>query len=291
MVINQPGGGEWPSTRWQLSAPESYVLLNGAAASGREAFKLALVELVTRGTLVLRQIEGSKPLMGKAKKVSVLTEGGKPAPADRPLRALMETFQSLPAESFSDGTRGVRVEKLAEAARKRYKAIGRYVPVDVLPSLLDGGFFRTEQHKVMFVISRERQVLTEKGEQAKMELQQLMGIGRSRLREMVDREPAQALAYLGLAGAGVLLMSDIFPDLQRLFGLGHMAEGAEAGWIATSALGDSDQRELSFEGLDFDFSAFDSLGDAFDSIDSSVDAGGGSDSGSDSSDSGGGGGD
>ena len=44
---------EWPATRWQLSAPESFVLRNGPNASGREAFKLGLMELVGRGVLAL----------------------------------------------------------------------------------------------------------------------------------------------------------------------------------------------------------------------------------------------
>ena len=47
----------WPATRWGLSAPESYVVLNGPSASGSEAFKLGLMEMVARGVLVLETIE------------------------------------------------------------------------------------------------------------------------------------------------------------------------------------------------------------------------------------------
>jgi len=38
---------------WRLTAPESYVLLNGAQASGVEAFKTGVLEIVARGALAI----------------------------------------------------------------------------------------------------------------------------------------------------------------------------------------------------------------------------------------------
>ena len=286
---SNPGEG-WPSSRWQLSAPESYVLQNGPSASGREAFKVALVELVARGSLVLKTVEGPKPLLGRAKDVSVLVQGGKAPPPERPLGVVHELLQRVPETTFRDGTRGVPVEKLAEAARKRYGAIGRYVAVDVLPSLVMRGLYARETYKVLLIFSRERYVPTPSGEQAKLDLERWMGVGKEQLSGLVDQDPTRALAYLGLAGAGVLLMSDSFPDLQRLRDRVGSSDGdvGSTSWIVTTGGSDDDRLDLDFGGLDlsgmsldFDLSAFDSLDSAFDAIDSGVDAGGGSDSGRD----------
>lgn len=131
--------------------------------------------------------------------------------------------------------------------------------------------------------------------------------GRSRPRarrrersfgDWVDREPARALAFLGVAGSSVLLMDAIHPDLQRL-----REEEEATGYAGGVYTGDPDDTlqddasppdsfepgTLDFGALDLDFGAFGDLGSAFDSIDAGVDAGGGGDSGGGGGDGGGGG--
>src|SRR5678816_908766 len=98
----------WPATRWGLSAPESYVVLNGPSASGSEAFKLGLMELVARGVWVLETVE-RRVLLSK-KQVAILRGGPRETmPREQPLAAIWHLYQGL----TPDGEPGVPVEKLA----------------------------------------------------------------------------------------------------------------------------------------------------------------------------------
>jgi hypothetical protein len=69
-----PHDPAWPASRWALTAPESYVLNYVQLEDGVTAFKLAVKELVARGSLKVGLIE-TKGLLGRTRAESVLTMG------------------------------------------------------------------------------------------------------------------------------------------------------------------------------------------------------------------------
>ena len=306
----QRGHEQWPHTRWELSAPASYVLMNGAEASGAEAFKLALLDLVTRGALRLTQLERRRAFV-LTEQVSALAQGSKAVPTEASeLRAVHELYRS---RADKDGTEAVPVEALAKTAKAHYGSIGKYTHREVLPALVSRGMYRAESYRVLFIFPSTRYVLTEEGTAARAELMRQMVIARQRLPGWVAGDLARAVAFVALAGASLLLVSELYPDLQQLHrelerqqagdsGSSSSDAGSSSGGGTTS---DSDwghepgpegeQGDFAFGGLDlsavafdFDFGAFESIGEAFSSIDAGVDSGG--DGGGDGGDGGGNGG-
>src|SRR5947208_3626216 len=99
----------WPATRWGLTAPESYAVLNGPNASGSEAFKLGLMELVARGALALETIEQWGRFSRKS--VATLRDGPRSGtPREQPLAAIGQLYQGVPHKIATDGQPGVAVE-------------------------------------------------------------------------------------------------------------------------------------------------------------------------------------
>src|SRR4051794_33138883 len=110
--------GWWPTAKWELTAPESYVLLHAAAMLNAEPFKLAVLELVGRRALKLVEVEESGAF-GRHKRLSVLAEGAEPKrQSEPPLAAVQELFQQTPLHGFPDGTLGVSVSDFARTARR-----------------------------------------------------------------------------------------------------------------------------------------------------------------------------
>ncbi len=64
---------DWPGSRWNLTAPESYVLNSVGEGSGSEAFKLALKELVARRALRVEPVQVRR--LGLRKERPALTAG------------------------------------------------------------------------------------------------------------------------------------------------------------------------------------------------------------------------
>src|SRR5215470_11980318 len=103
-LLEAPVPGQVP--RWQLSAPESYVLLRGPHASGAEAFKKGLLELAARGMLKLERRTRNRFLWFTATH-SILLPGSKMATihaAPAPLRAIHSLY--LSTRCFSSGRPG-----------------------------------------------------------------------------------------------------------------------------------------------------------------------------------------
>ena len=313
---------EWPGTSWKLTAPESFVLLNGPAASGSEAFKLGLMELVARNVVQLETVTRGGTF-GRTKQVALLRDGSRAnAPREQPLTAIWELYRRCRA-TLVDGLPTVPVEDLARAAARHYHPLGRYVAEDVLPALEARGFYERRAARILWIFPTTRHQLTVQGDAARAELREWLSVGEGRLAGWVDPYPAQALAYAGAAGAALLLMPGLFPDLRRLRDQSATSTsdgGSSVAWVGASGADDSDGErpdvepgELQGGGLDvpgidvsglalpsfdlggFDFgsldlSAFDGLESVMSAIDSSVDAGGGGDSGGGGGDGGGGGG-
>jgi hypothetical protein len=279
-------GSFLPQNRWRLTAPESYVLLYGPK-SGGSALKLALLELVARECLELVEAE-ERGAFGRTKRVAILRHGsGKRDPGGPPLDALVELLGSVQTEASEDGSGGVPVAELARAARKRYGRLAGYAEAEVLASLMRRGLYERWEQRFLGIFRYTRWEPTRAGVEARAELERNMSLGEERFGQWVDGDPAQALAFLGVAGSSVLLMSPLHPDIRRLHEL-HRAEGADAASVGVYPiignvsnnydLGDEPGNLLGgfdFGAFDLDLSVFDALDSVFSAIDSGVDSSGG----------------
>jgi hypothetical protein len=206
---------------------------------------------------------------------------------------------------------GVAVVELARAAQRTFGTLDQFTSRHVWPRLQARGLCADESYKVLWLFPTTRRVLTASGQQARAELERWLEVGQQRFGGWVDRDPSRALAYAGMAGAALLLMDPLFPDMQllgervRQAGTsGESGAGGSSGWNPASSgsggaegggegglelpnidLPGLDPGSLSF---DFDLGALGDLSSSFDAIDAGVDAGGG-DGGSDGGGDGGGG--
>jgi hypothetical protein len=253
------------TNRWELTAPESWALMNGVVAS-TQPFKLALTELLMRGALKI--VESTGRLRGKT---VLLVDGPKAQPPSEPVLApIWELYRGSKTKTTDQGT-GVEVKDLAKAAQSEFGGVSGYVAKHVAPRLSEHGLIEWRPKKVLFVFNSGKWELTPTGEAKKAELQRILDEGQANIEDWVSSDPTRAVAYLGAAGAAILLAPTLFPQLRQLAD------------VSTS--------DLDFDfGDDFDVGSLDSMDSAFDAIDSSVDSGG-SDGGSDGGGSDGGGSD
>ena len=292
----------WPATAWQLSAPESAVLVNGVGVPGRESFKLALMELLSRGVLRLTEVRERARLFG-TRRTKVLTDGSRPGqPRQAVLARVWSLYHAQPAKVFPDGTHGVELSDFLRAARQRDGGVQRFTTSVVIPALVERGLLERQEKRLLLIFKETRHEPTAAGLAAQAALQRWMLVARRDLNSWTQSDPSKALAFSALAGAALLLMPDLLPDLQLLDQQLKMRQPAHPG------LADSDGDESEIEGGDVDLTSFDSggldlsglafdfdaLGDldsAFDAIDSAVDSGDGGGDGGDGGGGDGGGGD
>jgi hypothetical protein len=216
-TVERSTPADWPTGSWSLTAPESYVLQHGPTASGQEAFKLALRELVVRGVLRIAEVEERGRLWG-TRRTAVLTTGARPTPpTEQSLASPWLLFSGIPLQTFPDGVVGVPVADHVKQATRRYGAnLQRYVTEEVLSVLIDRRLYAREEYRVLWLFPAARVVLTPAGRTAQQDLARRLEVGQAHFGGWVDRDPGRALAFMGLAGASVLLMSDQYPDFQRL---------------------------------------------------------------------------
>jgi uncharacterized membrane protein YgcG len=290
-------GSDWPATRWSLTAPESFVLLNGPNASGGQAFKLGLTELVARGALLLETTTSGGI---RHREVAMLRDGSKPgAPRERTLDAIWSIYQRTQTHTYGDGLSGVRIEDLAKAAARFYGSLSAYVKQDVLPALEDRGLYGRQDGRILWIFPTTRWVLTPEGTAAREELQRLLTLAEQRFGEWADTEPPRALEYASLAGAALLLQPELFSELHRArlttgvqdTGAGvYVDPGVGAGEFDWGALGIGALGDASFDAFDAALGAIDSAIDSVAGSDGGSFDGGSSDGGGGGSDGGGGGG-
>jgi uncharacterized membrane protein YgcG len=266
-MSGDPTPSAWPATRWQLTAPESFVLLNGPRASGSEAFKLGVMELVTRGALRLDNVT-----QGRLRRHEVvrLRDGPRAVtPRERALEPIWSIYQRTPSHSFEDGEHGTRVENVARAAARHYGKLSRYIDQDVLPALVERGLFERKEGRILWIFPTTRHDYTSEGLAARAELQTLLDLGQQGSLAWRD-DPNRALDYATVAGAAVLMQPDLFPYMRR-----SRADlsGTDTGYVGAYSSDDDDTAPT----FDFDFSSFD-LGD-FGGFDAAFDSGGGGDGG------------
>jgi hypothetical protein len=173
---------------------------------------------------------------------------------------------------------------------------------------VSGWLFEVRRGRVLWIIPTTRVVYTPSGEEARAELQRWLAVGTRRLSGWADSDPSHALAYAGMAGAALLLMPELFPQLHRLRDQPRTYD-ADGGLSSASAVYPASDRDdewnqpgevpglelssLDLSGFDFgslDFGAFAGLDAAMSAIDAGVDWGGGDAGGGGGGGDGGGGG-
>lgn len=207
-----PGSKEWTLERWGPTAPESRVLIDGWKRSGREAFRLAVLECVARRRLTVAE---RTDLPDEEAPPGLLLPGAEARPTgDRPLDALQELFGD--ARTRSSRGSGVGVGELTKAARRRYGSLDGYVKTEVLPALQRRGLYERRNEKLFRLLPVTRWRLTRTGEASRLQLQQNRRLGEKNFGEWVRSDPEQAYRFLGLAGSSLLLMEALHPDLKDL---------------------------------------------------------------------------
>lgn len=224
---------DMPGRCWELTAPETQVLLWGAETGDAWALKAALLELIVRRALWLAPVEYRR-LRVFPTHTYVLGRGPGHVPPDvRPLQAVIEV-QPKALRTYANGTVGVPVDRLAQEVFTRHLrpvrarigvfgwsrswdwSGGGYVQRDVLPALEARGFYAREETGYSRLWGNARWVITPAGVTALEDLRALMAIGRSSFGEWVDRDPARATTYVERAGASLLLLGGLTPALRRL---------------------------------------------------------------------------
>ena len=160
---------EWPVTRWQLTAPESYVLQVPRPLQAVQAFKFALRELVLRRALQLERLENAG-LIGRRRPKSLLRPGSAYASISEPALAPLLALHADTPQSRADG---VLVEDFARAARRAFtRSLAGYIDDHVYPSLARRGLIEVKESRPMGLFRRRTQALTPAGREAAAELEE-----------------------------------------------------------------------------------------------------------------------
>ena len=197
--------------RWELTAAESQVLLSGPETTDDWALKAALLELLVRGALRLFYGHGR---LGRTHEMlaPIVRLEATPFPT---LRAVIETYAQLKAPA-----QGVPVNHLARAVLIRYRErprfTGGYVQEVVLPALAERGLFSRERDVRVGLLGAEGWFLTRSGLAALVALRTMLATARQSFGAWVASDQDRAGAFIGSAGAAVLLMDDVIAAVPRL---------------------------------------------------------------------------
>jgi hypothetical protein len=175
-------GPRLPDEPWQLTAPESYLLRYGLDRDARpvSAFKLALMDLVTRQALTLngawiprRWAPGMRPMF-------LLGDGPRKASVDEPALVPIIALHSsmierrptfgVPFDNPTGELPGVPLDKFVSAAARRNGGYSAYLKRDVAGSL--------RNRKLL----SGRNLRTAAGEQARRHLDAWMEVGGGPLK-------------------------------------------------------------------------------------------------------------
>ena len=262
-----PGPPEWPP-RWELSAPETHVLQHRGSAYADEPFRLAVKELVARRVLRIEPIR--KAGRDSRRTRYALTKGrGSTTDLAAPLRPVLDlyrdtrprTIETVRDESTHVTTvDGVLVKDLAKAARKRFKPIDRYREEHVVPALVSRGLLEVSGTRGF--PRRPDYDWTPAGLEADALLERWLALVRENIAGWTAGGLERALTYPDGAGAALLLLDDLYADLDALGRRRREAGAGDSGGEGGSAeerdpgegsepLPSGDQ-SLDFGGADFD---------------------------------------
>lgn len=261
---------DWPARPWALSAPESFLLLarpawkrchpraeigpRWRAGKDHEAlrlwrparpYELALLELVARDCL--RAVAVTRPARrgraaGRHFLLAPAPAAGRPAAAG-PLVAARRLYDRARTVPLADGTPAAPLWQVVSAAHCAYARLGlvsdnaldAFTRREVAPALGAGGLLTEEPYRRWGVVPATRGVLTARGREAQADLESLLALRLDAFPEWARTDPARALAFVGWAGAAMLLI-----DRPQALVLLHNQVGAvPAGSLSACGQGDS----------------------------------------------------
>lgn len=143
-------------SKWELSAPESYILLHGPKGGpegAEEAFKLALLELAARGWITTDEKSGGvEGETSEAQVDSLLARGETDlAPKQRPLVAALAIFEGALSEA-GNPQEGIPAAEVRRFAEDRYGKLSAFAEEEVLSSLQERGYYAYSEDKVLGLI-------------------------------------------------------------------------------------------------------------------------------------------
>lgn len=213
---------------WPLTAPATLVLLWGPETSDAWALKMALVELIVRGDLVVEAATASR-WFGSFRS-SYHVKRGATAAAGRPsaLTAVLYTLPEphvpgLPAPSISLPDLGKRVftqymQKTWRWRGTRYRQTGPgYMRDSVIPELHEAGLFEERAPSGLWQFGKVTEWnLAPAGEAVLADVRQRIDTCVNEFPDMVQARPADAYRFLVAAGTIVLLARNMAGSYRQL---------------------------------------------------------------------------
>ena len=224
--------GDWQPGHLGLGAPELYVLLHGPDANASEVFKLALQELVGRGSIALGTFQqgSGRTTTWTAVVVALPSRSDELA---RSLRSVLDAYASLPAQTPVDRGTGVTVPDLARELRARHGGtLSQWVKDEVMPTLVERGLYTEEQVTRLGLLSSTQYEPTNEGNAARALLEASLKRTAEQFPDWAAHDRARAGAFLATAGSAFLLLSELWPAIEQLHAASPgakkmMAAGAE----------------------------------------------------------------
>ncbi len=205
-----------------------------------QVLKLGLLELVTRGSLRLVDVEG-RNVLGRSRVEKVLATGHRPLPNTGPLAQIATAFYNATPTALADGTSGRRISSVARAFTASARTSGnRYRDDTILPGLAARALYRRERDRMLGLFQRTRWVLTPEGERRRAELNRLLADGERELSTHLLRDPREVAAVLAGTGAAALLMTASYPELNALSQRLRAANTGDGGVVLAGSPTDTD---------------------------------------------------
>jgi len=271
-----------PDTPWRLTAAESYVLRHAPhRPAGTEVVKFAVKELVVRGALRVGWASATKRLsVPRRRACPVMVAGPRYDDVeDAVLEPVLETYATARRRVIAtpEGAHleAVTLDDFVKAARKAFGGdMRRYANDHVVAMLERRGLVRVDH---LMGVGPARLAYTPAGREADDELERWLAAGRKPFRTWRSPDATRVQRYLNGAGAAVVLLAHLEPELAPLNRVLHSVApyGGEPLAIAIGPGDDLQPFDASALQLD-DLAALDGLDGAFSAIDFGfVDAGGG----------------
>lgn len=266
-----------PDAPWRLTAAESYVLRHAPSRpAGTEVLKFAVKELVVRGALRVGWATSTRRLPWPRRQACPVMLAGprRDSIEDAALKPVLEVYATCRRRVVATPEGGhldaVTLEDFVKAARKAFgRQMHRYANDHVL-GLLERRGLITVDH--FMGLGSARLSYTAAGREADEELERWLAAGRKPFRTWNSPETAVAQGYLHGAGAALLLLAHLEPELAPLDRVLRTAAGAVptyGGEAYAVAVGPGDELEgFDVSALQLDqLSALDGLDGALSTID------------------------
>jgi hypothetical protein len=210
-----PGERDDRLRNWGLSAPELCVLRREGRGDGREALRMAVLELIVRGALRL-------DFGGRSRRYVSVQRTDVGVHLDPPVAAVAACLGSAP----------MSLRSLEHELSLMWATPHEFVWSEVVPALCDRGVAQRMARRRGLRWMGNRLVLTECGRTARAQLGEQLTVLEERLGGWLAEDAAGAVAYVAEAGAAVLLAPAAWRHVARLYACvpAQRASGASGMW-------------------------------------------------------------